>query len=219
MATLEDILKDVNNALQDSYSIPTNTDISQRSGYANQAVRDAAETGYFPEFDTHLIVSTSTGTYIDYGYSARWSIPLPANFRELVGGSVYIRSFGRNIEYPVIQLSDALSMKRSDRYACIDFNLRSGARLLINGTSSGATVSLIYQRFPTAMTTLTHVCELRDTEYVVAKTVSYVMQTYGDQRYPTWEAEAGRRLQNAIGRATISKSGALKAKVSAYPIK
>ena len=50
------------------------------------------------------------------------------------------------------------------------------------------------------MATLSDICEVPDTQYVVLKTISLVLQSRLDERFPTVDAQANRLLVNMISR-------------------
>lgn len=70
--TLSDILISVNSYTDLEASLPVGTDLTTRTSYANQAVRDAASLNTLPQFSTPYTVYASGAT-----------VSLPTDFREL----------------------------------------------------------------------------------------------------------------------------------------
>ena len=82
-----------------------------------------------------------------------------------------------------------------------------GYNLILNSPLSGATLSVIYQRFPSGLLTLTAVCELSDPQYVSRKVESYVLYSRNDERFPIAEQRAEQSLANMMGREMKGAGG------------
>ena len=91
-------------------------------------------------------------------------------------------------------------------YSYVLGNPSSGYSLILSGIS-GATVSMLYQRYPTGFSTLTDVCELSDPEYVKQKVISYVLQSRNDDRFLVAERDAQSRLSNMVNRESYVHGG------------
>lgn len=197
MPTLEDILKTSNSYLDLEFSLPTGTELTTRVDFANQAVKDACSAYRFREFtQTYQVLATCA------------SISLPANFRELEEAPA-VEENGLFLDYPEIRPEERFTKNSSDRY-CYKLGSPNDYRLVFNGLSANATLSIQYQRYPSGMATLSDVCELPDAEYVKLKLISYVLQSRSDERFPIIDAEANNRLINMIGRSFVQPSGGLK---------
>jgi hypothetical protein len=197
MATLNQILLDSSAVLDLSGSIPTGDELTLRKNYANQAVEDAAATGQFPEFRTEYTLYT-TGSK---------QVPL-AGFREFECSPRALSSTGWKTfdEVELVNREDAVS---DDTDFCwITGNPQSGyvANFSAN-LVAGMSLSVIYQRYPSGMPSLTSVCELSDATYVTRKVESYVLYSRGDDRFQTAEARANAVLLNMTGRKMKSSGG------------
>lgn len=191
MATLSDILIAVNAYTDLEATLPTGTDLTTRTSYANQAVKDATSLESFPQFSTIYSV-----------YATGATVTLPTDFRELEKSPTYQRS-GVDVSIPVTQPG----MLSDDIFNCfITGNPSTGYSMVFKGIS-GSTVSMVYQRYPTGFTTLTSVCELPDPEYVKQKVISYVLQSRNDDRFMVAERDAQTRLNNMIGRENFTHGG------------
>src|ERR1044072_3810570 len=73
--TLSQILIDVNAYVDLDASEPTSTELSTRTNYADQAVWDASAVAQFSELQNIYMVNPGNAA----------SIPLPSDFRELMG--------------------------------------------------------------------------------------------------------------------------------------
>jgi hypothetical protein len=196
--TLEEILKTSNSYLDLEFSLPTGTELTTRTDFANQAVKDACSAYRFREF-TQLYTVLATNT----------TVILPTNFRELEEAPAIRDTNGDWLSYPQIRPEERFT-KTDDSYYCYQLGSTKNYSLVFNNLSANATVSIQYQRFPSGMATLSDACELPDAEYVKLKLISYVLQSRSDERFPQVEAEANNRLSNMIGRSMIQPSGGLK---------
>jgi len=191
MATLSDILTSANTFTDLEASLPTGTDLTTRTDYANQAVRDACSLYNFPQMSTQYDV-----------YATGATVSLPSNFRELEGFPKFYYG-GVKTDIPVYK-HDYIPSESFSSYVLGDPS--SGYNLILSGIS-GATVSIGYQRYPTGFTTLTSVCELPDPEYVKQKVISYVLQSRNDDRFLVIERDAQTRLANMAGRENYTHGG------------
>jgi len=191
--TLSDILIAVNSYTDLEATLPTGTDLTTRTSYANQAVRDAASLFNFPQLST---------TYDVYATGA--TISLPSTFRELEGFPKWVTN-GALTDIAIIKPSEVSSTNET-RYAYVLGNPSAGYNLILNGIS-GATISILHQRYPTGFSTLTDICELPDPEYVKQKVISYVLQSRNDDRFMVAESDANTRLANMVGRDSYIHGG------------
>ena len=191
MATLQSLLIDANSFLDLSAELPVGDELLTRVNYANQAVKDAAAVGQFPEFSAIYAVNPS----------ALASISLPSNFREFETSPQQVDSNGIYIQFDAIKPSEVHTKDTADKFCYVLGNPYVGYTAVFNGLTANATVSFNYQRFPSGMATLADMCELSDPQYVVTKIESYVLQARSDDRFPLIEADAQRRLQNMLGRS------------------
>jgi hypothetical protein len=189
--TLSEILIAANSFTDLEAVEPTGTDLTTRTSYANQAVRDACSLYTFPQFSTPYTVFASGAT-----------VSLPTDFRELESFPKWVYS-GIETDIPIIK---AGVLTTEPRYAYVLGNSLLGYNLVLSGIS-GATISILYQRYPTGFSTLTSVCELPDPEYVKQKVISYVLQSRNDDRFLVIERDAQTRLANMVGRENFTHGG------------
>lgn len=192
MKTLEQILIDVNSYLDLTAELPSGDDLDVRSNFARQSVDEWGSAYRWKQLrnETRVFV---TGA----------SLGLASNFREFTS-TPYIGTQ----EYPEIMPEERYSRSSSDTFVIIYGNNAVGKSLYINGLpSSGATLSYTWQQYPSNMATLSSICEVSDPTFVTKKTISFVLQSRLDERFPTMEAEANRTLQNMIGREMVQTPG------------
>lgn len=197
MKNLSGILTDANAILDLNAELPTGTELTTRSNYADQAVWDASATGQLSEFKKEFITTTSSLA----------TIPLPSDFRELMEWPQILDSTLNWNSYEPIEVEQKYDYSTADRYCYILGNPSEGYNLVINSIIAGATLSIIYQRFPSGLLTLADVCELADPQYVVRKIESYVLYSRSDDRFPIAEQRAQQSLANMMGREMKGTAG------------
>jgi len=191
--TLQSILIDSNSYLDLVAALPTGDDLGVRVNYAQQAVREWADSYRWKSLSTPLSVFVTSAT-----------VPLPSNLKELE--TILTDQSGN--QYPEILPGDNIYKDSSDKYAYVLGNESQGFELTVNGLpSSRVSLSGFFQRSPSNMATLSDICEVPDDMYVVQKVISLVLQSRSDERFPTVEADAQRRLSNMIGRDMVQTPG------------
>lgn len=192
MRTLQSILIDANAYLDLDASLPTGDDLTVRTAYAQQAVREWADYGRWKELSTPYNLYATLGT-----------ASLPTNFKELEAKPKDL--YGNY--YPEIKISERVNKEVNEKYCYVEGNEAQGYTITFNGLASLATLPITYQRSPSNMATLTDICEVPDDTYVVQKVISLVLQSRSDERFPTIDADAQRRLSNMVGRNMITTPG------------
>lgn len=199
MKNLTQILTDANAILDLNAELPTGTELTTRSNYANQSVWDAAASGQLSEFKREYLTSASTLA----------TIPLPVDFKELQEDPQLYLSGGWE-PWEAIEVEQKYDKSIADRYCYVMGNPAEGYNLIFNGIQPASQLSVIYQRFPSGLLTLTAVCELSDPQYVVRKIESYVLYSRSDDRFQTAESRAQQSLANMVGRGSKGTSGGPK---------
>jgi len=196
MRTLSQILTDANANLDLESTLPVGDELTLRSNYANQAVLDASAIIQFGEFKQEYLGNISTGV----------TLPLPSNFRELqtnprllVGGSW--------LEWPEIESEEKYEKNPSDRYCYVLGNPAGGYNLVFNNPEANATISVMFQRYPSGMATLSDKCELSDATFVTRKIESYVLYARGDDKFQIAETRAQNVLSNMVSRDSKGTGG------------
>lgn len=194
--TLSNILVDSAAYLDLTAELPVGDEQTTRANYADRAVREAASAGHLKELNKPFESAFSNPT-----------LSLPTDFRE-PSSPLYIDVSGEWQEWTIIDPTDKYSYNSADRYAYITGNPADGYILYINAMASYSTLSMIYQKYPTGLPTLTSICELSDEIYVTRKVESYVLESRSDDRFTIVDADAGRRLANMVARSNKRPTGA-----------
>ena len=199
MKTLSQILQDANSVLDLEAEDPAGDELTLRTNYANQAVWDASASMQLSEFKDEYLVCISTNV----------TVSLPSNFKELqedprlLLGSVWEM-------WPEVEVEERYEKSTQDRYSYILGNPAGGYNLILNNPEANCTLSIIYQRYPSGMATLTDVCELSDPTFVTRKIESYVLYARGDDKFQIAESRAQTSLLNMAGREMKGTGGQSK---------
>ena len=194
--TLEEILKRISADVDLDTTLPTGEELLVRVNYINQAIDDAVDTIQLSELKEEYLVDVSTLS----------TIPLPNNFRELQQHP-RLYSGGSWITYEEIEAEEKYEHSAGEKYCYVMGNNIDGYNLIFNNLTANATLSVIYQKYPTELTTLTDKTEIPDINYLVKKAESYIFASRGDDRYNIAIADADRRLLNMTGRASKTSGG------------
>lgn len=196
MRNLLQILQDANAVVDLEAATPTGDELTLRTNYANQAVFDASGYAQLPEFKKEYVGNISSAA----------TLPLPSNFRELQDDPHMLVSGSWQV-WPAIQPEERYTKDPSERYSYVLGNPAEGFNLIFNSPEANATYSVIFQRYPSGLATLTDVCELSDPTYVVRKVESYVLYSRGDDKFNIAESRAQNILLNMTGRSMKGSGG------------
>jgi len=212
MRTLQQILIDSAAHVDLDAILPTGTELTTRSNYANQLVWDASAIGQFKEFKRVQVEATYTLA----------SFSLPTNFKEFMVEPHVMLENGTWEEYTEIRPEELYDKETSDKYCYVLGNPAEGYTAIFNNLTANATLSMVYQRYPSGLATLADMCELSDPMYVVTGVNGYVLKSRSDDRFPAVDAEKNQRLQNMLGREMKTpgggKNSARKTGVASYGI-
>lgn len=199
MKTLQEILYHVNAFVDLERSLPTGDELETRVDYADRAVWEASAVAQLNEFTKVYEVDSGSNT----------AITLPIGFREF---KMNPQQFNGSTwdEFEEINPEDKYTRSSGDKYCYVLGNPSDGYMAHFNNIAANATLSFVYQRYPSGFATYTDKCELSDPMYVVNKTESYVLQARGDDRFPYVDSQADLKLKNMIGRGSKTPGGQVR---------
>jgi hypothetical protein len=203
--TLSQILTDVNSFVDLEATLPTGDELTTRTNYAEQVVRDAADVGQLPEFDAIYEVDPGTAATVN----------LPDGFREFKISPQQSVNGGWTA-FDEIDPKERYNKSSGEKYCYLTGNPAIGYVANFNGLEANCTLSFTYQCFPTGFPTLSSKCELRDSTYVVTGIESYVLQARGSDKFPFVDAIREKKLKNMIGRAMKSPGGQVRVAPSGF---
>lgn len=137
------------------------------------------------------------------------SIGLPADFRKLSGPVVnYSTGVAGGESWPQIKPEDQLLYSpNGDKFFTVNGDPSNGYYLLWSpGTlTSGATVEIPYYSMPTSLVSATQYPVMPDSEFLVNRTVAYVLEARSDPRYQDQERKARERLLQMVENQNLDK--------------
>jgi hypothetical protein len=80
----------------------------------------------------------------------------------------------------------------------------------LNNVIANATLSVVFQRYPSGFATLTDKSELPDGDYITRKIEEYVLYARSDDRFPIAQGLANQSLKNMIGRSMKTSGGQVR---------
>jgi len=203
--TLSQILSDVNSYIALDNSVPTGTDVTTWTDYANLAVLKASAKMPWEQFHKSIVTATSNGPL----FATVASISLPTNFREFDTAPQVDIGSGTFSSYVQILPIERYLKQPNDRYCYVLGNPSEGYTAVFNALAANATLYMDFQRFPSGFATLTDTCELDDDTYIVEQVKSYVLQARSDDRFPVVEDKAAQILEDMQGRQDRALQGGI----------
>jgi len=198
--TLQEILINTSAYLDQSIDLPTGDDLNTRVNYANQRISEWESAYRFNDLKTNFTLSATLAT-----------ISLPTNFSAIAGDPKELLD-SNNTWQTYVQVDPSYIYDQEDTH----FSYKLGNNLILNGLSSGATVSIDYFRHAASLATLTDICEVPDCNYVVNGIIASVLQARGDDRFPVVEAKTQNLLMGMIGDNQSSASSSTRAPKRSY---
>ena len=188
--TLSNLLRQVGAYVDQEATEPTGSDLTLRINYANRALGDWADAYDWNELTkkTALYASTASTTVIS----------LPSNFKKPMS-ALYHYDATTPTKYEIIDKNDAYVTDPS-KYVCyVDGNTVEGYSLVVpRGLSSGASLLMDIQVFPSSLATLTDVVPMSTPGFIVTQTIAYVLESRSDSRFPLVKSDAQRWLFNML---------------------
>jgi hypothetical protein len=188
MTTLEDILKQASSYTDQEATVPTGTDLTTRITYANRALNEWADYDDQEELTSTYPFSIPTSAI---------SLPLPSGFRKPMSPLFVYETSDATLPsvYPLIPRDERFNREQTERFAYIDGNNTDGYTLIVpKGITAGVSTLMDIQSYPTSLLSLTDIPPQKSSEYMVQRIISLVLESRGDDKFPTARAEASIKL-------------------------
>jgi hypothetical protein len=188
--TLEDILKRIGGYVDQEVETPTSSDLTARTDYVNRALFEWANAYDWDNLNqTYNFTISATSTI---------SLGLPTNFKKPMS-ALYDYVSNPPTEYPIVPKDERFTYQLNEKYAYLDGNDSDGFCLIVpKGLSSGASIVMDIQVYPSTLASLSQYAQISNTDYLVQRAISLVLEARGDSRFPVARAEAERILANMI---------------------
>lgn len=191
MSTLQQILQDTAAYVNQDPTLVTGTDLTAWANLVNQAQNEWGDTYQWKQ----LRYTTFPAT----GFS-QTSIGLPTTFKKLMSPVVdYSTGVDSPTAYEQIRASDRFNKVSTDKYVYLMGNDAQGKYLVVNpALTSAASLAYDWQGTPSSMATLQDVAVCPSREYLVKRTIQYILSARSDSRFPQIKSEADELLSNMV---------------------
>lgn len=137
------------------------------------------------------------------------SVSLPSDYKKLAG-SPALHIYGDpegGREYPEITEESRSQYKETDAYITETGNLSDGFTLVWHPAtlSSGASIEIPYYSHPTSLASPAQIPLVPDSQYVVDRSVAYILEARSDARFQQQETKAREKLLQMVEMANMAK--------------
>jgi hypothetical protein len=135
------------------------------------------------------------------------SVSMPANFHKLAASPVIYGSIDRGELVPEIDVNDVDTQSLSSKYVVTVGNHATGFTIVFNPPtlSSGASVKIPYYASPEPLVSLLQVPITHDPQYLVDRTIAFILEARSDPRFQIQENKARERLLTMVENANVSR--------------
>jgi hypothetical protein len=205
--TLEDVLKEVAAYTDQEATTPTGTDYTTRLNYANRSLNEWSEFDDWDELISSYEFSVTGTSGISY------ALALPTLFKKPMSPlAVYNASVPTM--YEIIPNDERFLISSSKNYCYLSGDGLQGYTLNVpKGLASGCSAIMDIQSFPTSLLSLCSVLPMKNSDFVVQRIISLVLESRGDDRFPIAKADADRKLAG-MSEAQNAKNIGMNNKIS-----
>jgi hypothetical protein len=187
MKTLEDVLKASSSYTDQEATVPTGTDLSTRTMYANRALNEWSDYDDWNDL-TSTYPFTVTGTS-----GVSYSLSLPATFRKPMSPlAVYSGTVPTLFEF--IPRDERFTLDSTKNYCYLEGSVGAYTLTVPKSLASGVSCLMDIQSFPTSLASLTDVIPTKSADYIAQRIISLILESRGDSRFPIAKAEADAKL-------------------------
>ncbi len=136
------------------------------------------------------------------------TVSLPADFRKLARYPViYDGAQTEGTEFPMVLPEETHLYNSTDKYFTITGDISSGFALVFHpGTlASGVSLQIEYFATPTSLASPAQIPLVTDSQFLVDRTIAYILESRSDARFQLQEVKARDRLLQMIESADLAK--------------
>lgn len=167
--------------------------------YINRSIEEWAEANDWESLrkDFFPVVSVISGA----------TVGLPLDFRKLAGPVKLYGEGETGVDYPEIIEEQEGLYTTIDKYVKTTGNIADGISLVFHPAtlSSGASVRVSYFAMPTSLASPAQVAPVDDPQFLVDRTIAYILESRSDARFQIQENRARERLLSMIENANLAK--------------
>lgn len=198
--SVQAIMESVSASTNQEASLPTGSEYTLWLSYLNRAIAEWANSHDWEDLKK-TFSPTISGT-------SQTTVPLPLDFRTFAGP---VKHWGTGIsegeDWPII-LEEKMSLQhQDDHYLYVRGDISSGYNLIWNpGTlASGASLSVPYFSMPTSLASPAQVPVVPDSQFLVDRSIAFILEARSDPRYQNAEENARNKLVQMIENSDSAK--------------
>lgn len=209
--TVDSLQSKIAALVDQSTDVPTGNEYTLRLSYINRAINE-----WEHSFDWE---ATKKYHWINVTGVSTASLSLPGDFKKLAGFPLYHSGgVSGGEEWEEIKPEEEKLYVNTDKYCYILGNRGTGHTLVWNpGTlASGASLRICYYSYVTALASPAETTIVPDSEFVINRTISYILESRSDARFQETEAKARENLLQMIDNEQTAKFTSLAGGESNY---
>lgn len=202
MSTLvSSVLQDVATYINQDPTLPTGTDETMWIDLVDQSQREWG--------NAYIWRKVLTTQYTPATSQSQVSIGLPTNFNRMLSPLYdYSISPSNPAVYYEIQPADRGYKLSTDKYVVKYGNDANGKYLFVNpGLPSGASICFNYLATPSSLVTLTDTVTCQDPQFLVLRTISKILSSRSDPRFPAVKADSDAVLGSMMDNEAAPTGG------------
>lgn len=135
------------------------------------------------------------------------TVGLPLDYKKLAGEVIVYGDTETGRQFPEIIEEQENLYSTTDRYVTTTGNIADGFAVVFHpGTlASGASVRIQYYAMPTSLASPAQVPLIDDPQFLVDRTIAYILESRSDARFQLQETKARDRLLTMIENANLNK--------------
>ncbi len=197
--TVSQLLGAVGAYVDQSTDLPTDDELTSRISYLDQSQKEWAGA-----YDWDILHRTSVIPFALSGVS----VGLDPMFKKLESPVTDVSILNQPFQYIEINPADRFKKGPTDKYVYILGDVVTGKYLTLNPAMT-SNVSLQYDwlAFPTSLATLTDISSCPNPEFLVKRTIAFVLESRSDSRFPQVKADTQVLLNRMIADQDTGSGG------------
>lgn len=170
----------------------SSTDYSLRLKYINMSLLEWQEAYDWQTLYAEYNTLTST-------LSNNASVTLPSDFRKLASFPLIVTNGTTTDKYSEIRPQEQAQYSTTDKYITILGNPQDTYTMFVHANMvSGASIKIPYYMSAQSLASPANIAELPNPDYLVKRSIAYLLEAREDSRFPEMKQEAERILGNMI---------------------
>ena len=136
------------------------------------------------------------------------TVGLPGDFKKISAPPrLYTDGITEGINFPEVLPDQTGMFSEIQKYVTIRGDVSNGFNMLFHPATlaSGASLVISYFSMPTSLATTTDVPQMSDSQFLVDRTIAYILEARSDARFQLEESKARERLLNMVEANTAGR--------------